>query len=185
MNTEEKTETKMAQKAIYKVLINAPIEKVWSELVKTDEVLPFFFGSVCKTTGELAVGVPFAMETTNGAFRSVVGKVLEFNPPHRYSHSFKFTGYDDPPCIVTYELKEVEGGVEFSLITTNVPEGTKTQQGMAQGGKFIVETFKAVVETGKPSFGGRMMLGMMGLFQPWTPKASQTKNWPFEKISKV
>lgn len=169
-------------KAIYKVTINAPIETVWAELVKTDEVLPFFFGSVCKTTGELTVGAPMAMESKNGKFRSVVGTVLEFSPPHRYAHTFKFTGYDDPPCTVTYELKEVEGGVEFSLITTNVPEGTKTEKGMAQGGKFIVETFKSVVETGRPSFGGRMMLGVMGMFAFLTPKTSRSENWTFEKI---
>lgn len=172
----------MADKAIYKVIIKAPIETVWSELVKTDEVLPFFFGSVCKTNGDQGPGAAMAMQTPNGKFRSVVGKVLEFSPPHRYSHTFKFTGYDDPPCTVTYELKEVEGGVEFSLITTNVPAGTKTEKGMAQGGKFIVETFKAVVETGKPSLSGRLMLGMMGLFTPFTPKACRSDNWSFEKI---
>ncbi len=174
-----------ADKAIYKVTIDAPIETVWAQLVKTDEVLPFFFGAVCKTTGELTIGSPIAMQTTSGKYRSVVGKVLEFDPPHRYSHTFKFTGYDDPPCTVTYDLKEVNGAVEFSLITTNVPAGTKTEKGMAQGGKFIVQTFKSVVENGKPSFGGRMMLGIMGLFEPLTPKVSKTDNWSFEKIEKI
>ena len=33
----------IADKAVYRVVINAPIDKVWAELVKTDEVLPFFF----------------------------------------------------------------------------------------------------------------------------------------------
>ena len=80
-----------AAKAVYKVTIHAPIETVWSELVKTDEVLPFFFGAVCKTPGELAPGSPMAMQTTNGKYRSVVGKVLEFSPPYRYSHTLKFT----------------------------------------------------------------------------------------------
>ena len=86
---------------------------------------------------------------------------------------------------MTYELKETPEGVEFSLITTNVPAGTKTEKGMAQGGKFIVETFKSVVETGRPSFGGRMMLGMMGLFQPLTPKVCKSGNWTFDRIEKL
>ena len=174
---------KVAEKAVYKVFIAAPIETVWSELVKTDEVLPFFFGAVCRTTGELAVGKPMAMETPNGKYRSVVGEVLEFSPPHRYAHTFKFTNVDDPPCVVIYELTEVDGGVEFSLITENVPAGTQTEKTMAQGGPFITKTLKEIAETGKPSFGTSMMLSLMGLAAPFTPKSCLSENWSFEKIA--
>ena len=81
-----------ADKAIYRVVIDAPIDRVWSELVKTDEVLPFFFGSVCRTpTGSIEVGKPMAMRTPNDKYTGVVGKVLEFDPPHRYSHTLMFT----------------------------------------------------------------------------------------------
>lgn len=176
---------KITEKAIYKVTINAPIETVWAELVKVDEVLPFFFGAICKTTGELTIGSPIAMQTTNGKYRSVVGKVLEFSPPHRYSHTFKFTGYDDLPCVVTYELKQIGENVEFSLITTNVPVASKTETSMAQGGKFIVETLKSLVENGRPSIGARAMLAMMAMMQPFTPKSCRSENWPFEQISKL
>ncbi len=177
--------TKSADKAVYKITINAPIEKVWSELVKTDEVLPFFFGSVCKTSGELSVGAPIAMQTKSGKYRSVVGKVIEFSPPFRYAHTFKFTGYEDAPCTVTYELREVEEGVEFILTTTNVPAGTKTEKGMAQGGPFICKVFKSVVENGKPAFGHRLMLGLMGVFEVMTPKQCRSENWSFDKIQKL
>ncbi|MEL7297773.1 MAG: SRPBCC domain-containing protein [Pseudomonadota bacterium] len=169
-------------KAIYKVLIDAPIEDVWAELVRVDEALPFFFGAVCKTSGTLSVGAPMAMQTKSGNYRTVVGKVLEFDPPYRYSHTFKFTGYDDPPCTVTYELTETEGGVEFCLTTTNVPKGTKTEKGMAQGGEFIVETLRACVENGRPGLGGRIMLALMGLFEPFTPSISRSEHWDFDRI---
>ena len=172
-------------KNIYKVIINAPIETVWATLVKTDDVLPFFFGAVCRTPSDLEVGAPFAMQTPNGKFASVVGSVLEFTPPYRYSHSFKFTTFDDPPCTVTYELKEVPEGTEFSLITTNVPPGTKTEQQMKQGGNFIVNVLKSVVETGRPSMGYRLLLGVISMAAPFTPKTCKTKNWSFEKISKL
>lgn len=172
-------------KNIYKVTINAPIETVWSTLVKTDELLPFFFGSFCRTPDKLEVGAPFAMQSKNGKFSGVVGKVLEFHPPYRYSHTFKMTSFDDPPCTVTYELKETADGTEFSLITTNVPSGTKTEQQMKQGGNFIVNVLKSVVETGHPSFGYRILLGIMGLAAPFTPKQCRTKNWPFDKIEKL
>jgi len=177
--------TNTDNKAVYKITINASIEEVWSELVKTDEVLPFFFGSVCKTSGELKVGAPMAMETKSGKFRSVVGNVLEFSPPHRYSHTFKFTGYEDTPCTVIYDLKEVADAVEFTLTTTNVPAGTKTEKGMSQGGPFICKVFKSVVENGKPGIGHRFMLGLMGVFEPLTPKQSKSELWGFDKISKL
>ncbi len=57
----------ISEKAVYRVQIKAPIEKVWSELVKTDEVLPFFFGAVCNTEDGLkgAQKLPFAPKITN------------------------------------------------------------------------------------------------------------------------
>ena len=177
--------TDQSNKGVYRIFIAAPIEKVWSELVKTDEVLPFFFGAVClRPEGEEA-GAPMAMETPDGKYRSVVGKVLEFSPPHRYAHTLKFTNMENAPCTVTYDLKEVEGGVDFTLTTTNVPAGTKTEKSLSQGGPFIVKTLKQLCENGKPSFGTRMMLSMMGMMAPFTPKSCRTEHWSFDRISKL
>ena len=81
---------------------------------------------------------------------------------------------------MTYELKETPGGTEFSLITTGVPAGTKTAKSMAQGGSFITQNLKSVVEKGKPLFSGRMvmMLGpVMGLM---TPAACRIEHWPLD-----
>ncbi len=174
--------TELAEKAVYRVHINAPIEKVWSELVKTDEVLPFFFGAVCNTEDGLKVGAKIAMRTKDDKYTSVVGEVLEFDPPYRYSHTLKFTNMDDPYSTVIYELSEKDGGVEFSLTTLNVPAGTKTEKSMAQGSPFIINTLKALCETGRPTLSGRLMLGMISLMTPFTPKECLSKNWPYEKI---
>jgi uncharacterized protein YndB with AHSA1/START domain len=118
------------------------------------------------------------MRSKDGKYTSVVGEVLEFEPPYRYSHTFKFTNLDDPPCVVRYILKEIDGGTEFTLINENVPAGTKTEKYMTQGGTFITENLKAIVETGKPTTGGRFALFMMGLFAPFTPKKCRSENWP-------
>lgn len=166
-----------AEKSYFRVVIRAPIDKVWAELTRTDAVLPFFFNSVCDTTG-LEKGAPIRMRSKNGRYTSVVGDVLEFEPPYRYSHTFKFTNFDDPPCVVHYRLKEVDDGTEFTLINENVPVGTKTEKYMTQGGTFITENLKAIVETGRPTAGGRFALAMMGLFSVFTPKRSLSENWP-------
>ncbi|MEQ9506024.1 MAG: SRPBCC domain-containing protein [Hyphomonas sp.] len=168
----------LAERAIYKVTIAAPIRTVWDTLVKTDEVLPFFFGAVCDAEGGLANGKPMRMVSADRKFAIVVGEVLEFSPPHRYAHTMKFTQYPDAPCTVIYDLKEIEGGTEFTLITEGVPAGTKTEKSMVPGGVFITENLKALVETGKPKFAGRMIMAMGSMLNFAVPKICRIENWP-------
>lgn len=164
---------------VYKVMINAPIETVWNALVKTDEVLPFFFGAVCETRDGLKPGHKMRMVTPDRKIAAVVGEVLEFSPPYRYAHTMAFTQYaGEAPATVTYELKETPDGTEFSLITTNVPVGTRTEKSMAQGGNFIVQNLKSLVETGKPAFSGRMVMMLNPVMGMMTPKICRTENWP-------
>ncbi len=164
----------------FRVTIQAPIHKVWAELTRTDSVLPFFFNSACKTPG-LEVGAPIRMISGNGKFAGVVGEVVEFEPPHRYAHTFKFASLDDALCTVRYVLKEVDGGTEFTLINEGVPAGTKTEKYMSSGGRFIVDNLKAWIETGKPTAAGRFALFMMGLTAPLTPNKARVENWPFDR----
>jgi len=166
-----------AERSYFRVQIDAPIQDVWATLTRTDAVLPFFFNAVCKTPG-LARGAPIRMVSKDGRYTSVVGDVVEFEPPYRYAHTFKFTTQDDPPCIVRYVLEEKDGGTQFTLINENVPSGTKTEKYMTQGGAFITQNLKALVETGKPTFGGRIALFMMGLMAPFTPARAESENWP-------
>ena len=164
-------------KSISKIVIAGSIEDVWREITKTDEVQGCMF-NMCLDTNGLEKGAKICMRSIDGKYTGVVGEVLEFDPPHRYAHTFKFTQYDDPPCTVVYELKEVEGGVEFTLTSENIPVGTKTAKQMIRGGDMIVKTLKSIVETGRPSFGVRMLYGMFKLMAPMTPKKCRSENWP-------
>ena len=167
-------------KLVSRVVINAPIEKVWKTLTTAGEVQPFFFNSVLHTT-TLAPGAPMRMRSKDGKTTGVVGEVLELDPPHRYVTTFKFTNFDDPVCKVTHQLKEIEGGTEYTLISENVPVGTKTEKQMRQGGEFIVKTLKGVVEDGRPPFGSRMLLTLIGALGFLTPKVCRSENWSLEK----
>jgi uncharacterized protein YndB with AHSA1/START domain len=167
-------------KQLFRVTIRASIEDVWETLTKEGEPLPFFFGSVLHTTG-LVPGAPIRMRTPDNKYTGVVGEVLEFDPPYRYSHTFRFTSLDDPPCKVTYELREVAGGVEMTLISEQVPVGTKTEKYMAGGGKFITQTLQSLVETGRPHFKSRMILRMIRLTQWTTPRKCLSTNWPLDR----
>lgn len=173
------TSTTPTTKQVFRVVINAPIEKVWATLTEKDKVLPFFFHSVLKTT-TLAAGAPIRMRTPNGKYVAVVGDVLEFDPPRRFSHTFKFTNLDDPMCVVIYELKPIEGGTEFTLTSDQVPVGTKTEKYMSGGGKFIANTLKAYVETGRPSLMARFVACVNFLMGPFTPAKCRSENWPLD-----
>lgn len=168
---------KYAERQIYKVIIKAPIETVWSELVKTTSPRPFFWNSSWDTPA-MQPGKSFRMLSADKRAVGVVGEFLEMDPPRLLSHSFRLTSLDDPPSKVTYMLKETPEGVEFCLITENIAAGSKSEKSMDAGAKFIVENFKAFVETGKATFGARMQNAIFALMGPMTPKALRAENWP-------
>jgi uncharacterized protein YndB with AHSA1/START domain len=173
-------ETATSVREVFKVFIRGSIEAVWREITKTDEVQACMFNMRLHTPG-LRPGAPMQMRTKNGKYTGVVGEVLEYDPPHRYAHTFRFTNYDDPPCKVIYELKEVAGGVEFTMILEDVPSGTKTAKQMLSGGKMIVNTLKSVVETGRPSAGIRFLYGLFAILEPLvSAKRTRAENWPLE-----
>jgi len=167
-------------KQVTQVVINAPIQKVWDTLTKQGERLPFFFGSVMHTT-KFEPGAPIRMRSPDGKYTGVVGDVLEINEPYLYSMTFKFTNFEDAVCKITHELKEVDGGTEYTLIAEEVPMGTKTEKQMRGGAKIITSTLKAVAETGKPTFLARFIMLTGSMFQFMSPKASLSENWPMEK----
>lgn len=174
------SDAKHAERQIYKVLIKAPIETVWSELIKTTSPRPFFWNSSWDTKA-MKPGKPFRMITADRKAVGVVGEFLEMDPPRLLSHTFRLTSLDDPPSKVTYTLKETPDGVEFCLITENIVAGSKSVKSMDAGAKFIVENIKAFVETGQPKFGARVMNAVYMLMGPLTPKALRAENWPLKE----
>ena len=49
---------------------------------------------------------------------------------------------------------------------------------MNQGSDMIVKTLKAIVETGKPPFGIRMLYIMFKMMEPFSPEKSLSTNRP-------
>ncbi len=163
---------------INRVLINAPRETVWNTLVKTDEALPFFFGSVCETKNGLRAGENYRMVSANRKVAMVVGEVLRFEPPHVYAHTFTMTNIDEPPVTVTYTLTEKDGGTEFELRIDDMVPGSKLAKEMVSSQGFIAGNLKALCETGKPAFSGRMV-GLLGpIFVRLAKKKQAVEHWP-------
>jgi uncharacterized protein YndB with AHSA1/START domain len=170
------TETKTT-KSISKIFISGSIQDVWRELTKTGEAQRCFFNNVMHTTG-LRPGAMIQMRSISNKYVGVVGEILEVDPPHRFAMTFKFTNFDDPYCKVIHQLKEVEGGVEYTLISEDIPVGTKTEKQMKAGGDMIVKVLKDTIEQGKPSFGIRLLHVLFKVLEPFSPKQCKVENWP-------
>ena len=163
---------------MFRVQIKGTVDQVWREITRTDEPILAFFNAQMHLGGPLGPGSRIAMRSPDGRFTVVVGEIVECTPMRRFSHTFRFTAYDDPECVVIYDLKPVEGGVEFTLTIDELPEGTKTGKQMIQGGGMIVKTLKSVIETGRPTLGVRILYAFFALTAPFTPKRCRSEHWP-------
>lgn len=167
-------------RAKFRVFIKGSVESVWDEITRTDKPIPAFFGAKLEAPS-LTPGSTMAMRTQSGKYTGVVGEIIAFDPPRIFAHTFKFTNLDDPPCIVRYELEPTDqdgGGTIFTMTLSELTEGTKSAKQMMSGGTLICNTLKAVIETGKPKFGGRMLLMMIRMMEPLTPKRCASEHWP-------
>ena len=154
------------------------IERVWRELTKTGEAQGAVFNAWLHTRGGLARGAAMQMRTGSDKHTLVVGEVLEHDPPHRFVHTHRFTQYDDPVCQVSYELLQVQGGVQVTLRVTDVAAGTKTAKDMASGGHMILKSLKAIAESGRPPLATRLMYTMFKHMEFVLPSRTKTEHWP-------
>ena len=166
--------------AVFRIFINANIDRVWRELTKTGEAQGAVFNAWLHTTG-LVPGARLQMRTGSGKHVIVDGEVLHFEPPHRFVHTHRFTQYDDPVCQVSYELKPVGAGVEVTLRVIGLPANTPTAKSMASGGTMILNSLKAIAETGRPPLGTRLMYWLFDHMEFVLPKRTRSELWPLNK----
>jgi hypothetical protein len=166
-------------KAVFRIVINGTMEAVFRELTKTGEPQGAVFNSMLTLDQPgLVRGRKMQMRTASGRHAIVVGEVVEHEAPTRFAHTHRFTQYEDPSCTVVYDLRKVEGGVEVTLTVENIPAGTGTEKEMTKGGDFILKNLKAIVETGRPPFGTRLMYAMFGALEFVLPAKTKSGNWP-------
>jgi uncharacterized protein YndB with AHSA1/START domain len=164
---------------VFRIQIQAPIERVWKELTKTDEAQGAVYNAWLVTT-VLGEGAPLQMRTGTGKNVIVDGRVLVHRPFTHFAHTHRFTQYDDPVCEVHYLLEEKHGGVEVTLRVKGCPSGTATEKSMQSGGDFILKNLKALAEGRGLPLGTRLMYAMMGSMEFVLPKRCRSENWPMQ-----
>ena len=60
----------------------------------------------------------------------------------------------------------------------NLPVGSRTAKDMQGGSTMILNTLKAVVETGKPTLGTRIMYALFSKLGFILPKRTRAEHWP-------
>ena len=167
-------------RAVFRVVIAGSQQAIFDELASVDRSLGAIFNSCMATTGRKRGG-RIQMRTVSGRHTIVDGDILEYDPPHRFVHTHRFTQFDDPACIVTYELKPVAGGIEVTLTVDDMPMGTRTAAEMKKGGDFMLKNLKAIVETGRPPFATRLLYAMFGALEFVLPARTRSELWPLER----
>ena len=140
---------------VFRIHIEAPPERVWKEITKTDEAQGAVYNAWLATT-VLGEGAPLQMRTGTGKNVIVDGHVLVHRPFTHFAHTHRFTQYEDPVCEVHYLLVEKDGGTEVTMRIKGCPEGTRTAKDMAAGGDFILKNLKQLAEGRGLPFGTRV-----------------------------
>lgn len=130
-------------------------------------------------------GAVIQMRTVDGKNVLVVGRILEFDPPRRFAHTFRFTQYDDAECTVIYKIGVAGDGVEVMLIVENLPIGTRTAKDMGKGSALILETLKSVLETDRPKLATRLMYALFGKLGFVLPKRTRAEHWPLPSVERA
>ena len=97
--------------------LNAPIEKVWNAVATSGGIAAWFMPNDFKPE----VGYEFHLDA--GPYGMSPCKVTELDPPNRLSFNW---GKD---WTVTFELKELDGETEFTLIHSGWDEDQVTEFG--------------------------------------------------------
>lgn len=161
------------QEIRHSITIKAPIERVWAEITKVGARQRAQLDSVLETSFE--PGDPLYYKSQDGSRTFMVGRVLECDPPRRFSHTQMLTMRDDPLTVVTWSLEPTDAGTEVMLVNSGWPADAKRDKVDATW-KGILASLKIVVETGDVSGKQKVTLFFMRTFMFMMPAKTKTQN---------
>lgn len=151
--------------------INVPVNTVWHEITKTGAIQRALNNTVLE--GALTPGTKLRYYSPSKKRVFVIGEVMEFVPPTRFVHTWKFTmGADDFFTLVTWELAAVAGGTRVKLTHSRWSDAAKSYKNVAKTWAEILRLLKLDLETGDIDLKTKLMYGMFGALEFMLPKST-------------
>jgi uncharacterized protein YndB with AHSA1/START domain/DNA-binding transcriptional ArsR family regulator len=136
---------------VHKIVIGAPIERVWRAITDESESSRWYYGTGVVSTWE--PGAPYEYRFPDGRV-AIEGIVERVEPPTLLVMTFSARWSDevavDAPTRVTFELSSTGSLTTLFLTHDDVIEGTATATEIATGWPYLLSNLKSYVETGAP-----------------------------------
>jgi uncharacterized protein YndB with AHSA1/START domain len=161
------------QELVHTIEIAAPIADVWAELTKLDGKQRAMMDTILAAT--LEKGEPLYYRSPDGKRVFIAGRIVDVEPPHRLSHTWRLLTRDDPWTLVTWELTDTAGRTRVTLRHTGWPT---TPRAVENTWKFVLGELKRLLETGDISAGTKLRYAFMRAFMWAMPKRTRTENVP-------
>lgn len=132
----------------YQTIIKAPVDKVWEALTNPEMVKQYFFGSNQETDWNVGSKISWTGEYEGTPYVDK-GVVLEYLPNEKLSYSYlsSWSGLEDRPenyLLVTYKVKEIDGGTELTITQSNYDE--EKAKHSSENWKIVVDGLKKLIE---------------------------------------
>ncbi|MGB7981467.1 MAG: SRPBCC domain-containing protein [Candidatus Nanopelagicales bacterium] len=157
----------------HSITIAAPIDTVWAEITKIGARQRAQLDAVLQTS--FRPGDPLCYKSQDGSRTFMVGRVLECDPPTKFSHTQVLTMREDPLTVVTWHLEAVPQGTRVTLVNSGWPAGAKMDK-VDSTWKGILASLKSVVETGDVTGRQKMTLFFMRRFMFMMPSTTKSEN---------
>ena len=147
----EEEELPMANpQQLYVLYIRTSADKLWQALTDPVMTKQYFHNTEIISDFEIGAAINYMTDGEGGQKNTAVtGKILEVEPTKKLVYTFNFSGNDDAPSTVTYDL-EAQGDVTKLTVTHDFDKEDDTYRGTSQGWWPILSGLKTLLETGEP-----------------------------------
>ena len=158
---------------VVSIHIAVPVQQVWNEITKTGRIQRALYNTVLDS--DLKPGSKLRYYSPDRKRVFIVGEVVEVDPPKKLSHTYMMTMNPEPPTLVTWELKDEDGGTRVTIVHSGWTEEHKMANKVAAGWTEILGLLKSDLETGSLPLKNRMIYRLMGMFMFMLPKSTRTE----------